>query len=269
MDWNSRDNSAKFYVFWSDCVSSEIHVRHLRSCEFVRYNQKHVDSPFSSSFTSFSSSTSSVDSNPAESWHSFVEECLEEAPVTGECTTWASANNYGTMRNWDVSLVEDMSGYVKGSDPKIYKGFGNRTAFNGDISSWDTSSVTSMYCMFCSTSSFNGDIGSWNTEKVTDMGEMFSYCFSQVSVFNQDIGSWNTAQVTDMFGMFNYAFAFNQDIGSWNTAQVTDMKFMFHYASAFNQDIGSWNTAQVTDMSWMFIQLLRSTKTLGVGTQRK
>ena len=101
---------------------------------------------------------------PSESWHSFVEECLEEAPVTGECTTWASANNYGTMRNWDVILVEDMSGYVKGSDPKIYKGFGNRTAFNGDISSWDTSSVTSMYCMFCSTSSFNGDIGSWNTK---------------------------------------------------------------------------------------------------------
>lgn len=54
---------------------------------------------------------------PSASWHSFVEECLEEAPVTGECTTWASANNYGTMRNWDVSLVEDMSGYVKGSDP--------------------------------------------------------------------------------------------------------------------------------------------------------
>ena len=54
---------------------------------------------------------------PSESWYSFVEECLEEAPVTGECTTWASANNYGTMRNWDVSLVEDMSGYVKGSDP--------------------------------------------------------------------------------------------------------------------------------------------------------
>ena len=67
---------------------------------------------------------------PSESWHSFVEECLEEAPVTGECTTWASANNYGTMRNWDVSLVDDMSGYVEGSDPYIYKGFGNRTAFN-------------------------------------------------------------------------------------------------------------------------------------------
>ena len=52
---------------------------------------------------------------PNASWHAFVAACLSEsgAEVTGECTTWASGNNYGTMPNWDVSLVEDMSGYWK------------------------------------------------------------------------------------------------------------------------------------------------------------
>ena len=38
VDWNSRDNSAKYYVFERNCVSSEIHVhqRRHRSGEFVR-----------------------------------------------------------------------------------------------------------------------------------------------------------------------------------------------------------------------------------------
>ena len=51
---------------------------------------------------------------PSESWHDFVEACLSEsgAEVTGECTTWASGNDYGTMPNWDTSLVEDMSGWT-------------------------------------------------------------------------------------------------------------------------------------------------------------
>ena len=39
--------------------------------------------------------------------------------------------------------------------------------------------------------------------------------------------------------------------------------------STFDGDISKWNTGKVTDMDICFIKLLRSTKTLGVGTQRK
>ena len=38
---------------------------------------------------------------PDASWHAFVSDCLAEAPVTGECTEWASGKPYGTMPNWD------------------------------------------------------------------------------------------------------------------------------------------------------------------------
>ena len=186
---------------------------------------------------------------PDASWHTFVAECLAESAAiaeTGECIVWARSQNvwYGTMPNWDVSLVTDMSGQTE----SVFQGFGGKSTFNGDISKWDTGKVINMYSMFRDASAFNHDIGSWNTAQVTDMLGMFYYA----SAFNQDIGSWNTAQVTTMYAMFHSASAFNHDIGSWNTAQVTDMLGMFYYASAFNQDIGSWTTAEVTNMQYMF-----------------
>jgi surface protein len=183
---------------------------------------------------------------PDASWHTFVAECLAEAPVTGECTTWASGNNYGTMPNWDTSLVTDMSGWT-GS---VHEGFSNKKTFNGDISSWEIAQVTNMYSMFWQATSFNRPIGSWDTSKVNTMENMFA----TASAFNQDIGSWNTAEVTSMEAMFSSASAFNQDIGSWNTAQVTKMNWMFGRTSAFNHDIGSWNTEKVTNMEYMFYQ---------------
>ena len=62
---------------------------------------------------------------------------------------------------------------------------------------------------------------------------------------------------------------FNGDISKWDTGKVTTMYYMFYNARAFNRDIGSWNTAQVTTMNLCFRALLRSTKPLGIGTQRK
>ena len=109
---------------------------------------------------------------PDASWHAFVEACLSEAgaEVTGECTVWASGNNYGTMPNWDTSLVTDMNG----SDGTVLRGFGGKSTFNGDITEWDTSQVTDMQYMFNSASAFNHDISSWTgTAATTAQLDMF------------------------------------------------------------------------------------------------
>ena len=400
MDWNSSDTAQDDNVYYATAFQAK----------FTCTNA--VSGP--------PNSCACTKCIPDASWHVFVSDCLAEAPVTGECTEWASGKPYGTMPNWDTSLVTDMSGYPNGV------GFGEKSMFNGDITNWDTSRVTNMFAMFdkasafnqpignwdvshvtsmvsmfLDASSFNQPIGSWDTSKVTDMYAMFesvasfnqditNWDVSQVtsmermfyecssfdqdvsawtgvasttaqtdmfyaatsfrtkfacanandgpantctlpepildanwhayvaeclaiapmdgmctswdkygahgampnwdvslvtdmsgwtgsahqgfggkSTFNADISKWDTGKVTDMNHMFYQASAFNQDIGSWNTAQVTYMRAMFASASAFNQDIGSWNTEQVTDMQSMFLSLLRSTKTLGVGTQRK
>ena len=46
-------------------------------------------------------------------------------------------------------------------------------SFNGDLSKWDTSSVTDMEGMFYYASIFNGDLSKWNTSSVVDMKQMF------------------------------------------------------------------------------------------------
>ena len=59
-----------------------------------------------------------------------INTCLTTNPVDGLC----SDNEYGAMPDWDVSDVKDMS-----------NAFEDKSNFNGDISSWDVSSVTNMY----------------------------------------------------------------------------------------------------------------------------
>ena len=123
-------------------------------------------------------------------------------------------------------------------------------SFNGDISHWDVSSVTTMRDMFAGTSSFthpfNQDIGDWDVSSVTDLGRMFQY-----SSFNQDIGDWDVSNVTNMNATFQFASNFNQDLSGWVTSKVTNMYALFHYTN-FNQDISSWDVSKVTNMSRMF-----------------
>ncbi len=138
----------------------------------------------------------------------------------------------------DLSNVADMSWM-----------FANATAFNQDISGWNTTNVTDMNHLFSNAATFNKNIGNWDVSNVTDM----SWLFAGASTFNQNMVSWNVENVTKMNNMFSYALDFNQDIGSWKVLNVTDMSAMFFFAPAFNQDIGNWNVANVTDMSKMFL----------------
>ena len=147
----------------------------------------------------------------------------------------ASAFN-GDISGWNTANITNMTMTFDGS------------AFNGDISGWNTAKVTTLYGTFAFDTAFNQDIGSWNTANVTNM-----HCvFQGASSFNQDISGWNTAKVTTMDGMFQGANSFNQDISSWNTTNVTNMSYMFNGATSFNQDLNSWSTANVTNMQGMF-----------------
>ncbi|MEO1148637.1 MAG: BspA family leucine-rich repeat surface protein, partial [Cyanobacteria bacterium J06638_22] len=103
---------------------------------------------------------------------------------------------------------------------------------NGNLSSWDVSSVTSMSAMFDFAKAFNGDLSSWNVGNVDAMNSMFQ----GAEAFNQDLSSWDVSSVTNMSNMFFGARSFNQDLGSWDVSSVTDMRAMLGQMGMLRQN---------------------------------
>ena len=137
--------------------------------------------------------------------------------------------------NWvDVSGLTDFSWLFCSSDRN----------FDGDISRWDVSNVTTMKCMFQQTS-FNGVISKWNVSNVTDMSYMFAS-----SMFNNVITGWDVSHVNNMASMFRDS-VFNGDISKWDISNVVSMTGMF-INSQFDRNISSWDLSGVKYKTDMF-----------------
>merc|ERR1712070_615850 len=116
---------------------------------------------------------------------------------------WARSQDvwYGTMPNWDTSLVTDMSGY----DGSVFQGFGDKSTFNGDISKWNTEKVTNMQYMFGYASAFNHDISSWTgSAATTAQTGMFTSATAFQAKFTCDDA--NTGPANSCVSMSDYTF---------------------------------------------------------------
>jgi surface protein len=142
---------------------------------------------------------------------------------------FAVVDNSGTAKGRIFEYAKDQQ---TGKDYFKAPGQSQPVPFNNIV----TTRMTDMNFIFNGATAFNEDISSWDTSNVTQM----HFMFSNARTFNQPIGSWDTSNVTQMHYMFENAHAFNKPIGLWNTAKVTNMRNMFYNSYAFNQNISSW-----------------------------
>ena len=167
--------------------------------------------------------------------------------------------------NTDGTWIYNMNGLTLENMKNMFDGC-KYNLLSLDVSKFDTQDVKKMNNVF--NDGYNGcqwltslNLSSWNTSNVTTMKQMFSYCYSLTSL---DCSGWNTSNVTDMSSMFEDCFSLTSlDCFGWNTSNVTTMKQMFYcekdLAKDFNfkisleaLDLSDFDTQNVTDMSSMF-----------------
>jgi LPXTG-motif cell wall-anchored protein len=120
------------------------------------------------------------------------------------------------------------------------------------VSSFDTSNVTDMAFMFFDCQSLKSlDLSNFYTPKLMYMTDMFYDCYALQSL---DVSNFNTSNITDMGYLFGNCKSLESlDLTSFDTSNVTNMQNMFSTClSLIKVDISSFNTGNVTDMSSMF-----------------
>ena len=186
--------------------------------------------------------------------------------INGLCEAW-SFNNSGTTKDklvavlqWgntgfislkngfrgcsNLSYVENNSVFLN-STIDINAMFYSCTAFNSDISNWDTSNVTDMGLLFFD-SAFNSDISNWDTSNVINFAGTF-----YKSAFNQPVNDWDVSNVINFSDMFREC-PFNHPLNNWVTSSATIMSQMFRANTSFNYSIDNFDVSGVTTLEYMF-----------------
>ena len=125
-----------------------------------------------------------------------------------------------------------------------YMFYTNRSITSINLSSWDTSKVTTMERMFHTCEKLTSlDVSSFDTSNVTNMSCMFSDCSKLTEL---DLSAFNTEQVIDMFAIFIRCYTLKKIYVSerWTTSSVSESESMF---TNCNQIVGQSGTTYNSD----------------------
>ena len=87
--------------------------------------------------------------------------------------------------------------------------------------------------MFAYASKFNGDISRWTVSRVTT----FEAMFHTAEAFNRDLNLWDVSAATNMVNMFRSAKSFSQTLcGAWATSKADKTSMFMHSPGQISSD---------------------------------
>ena len=146
------------------------------------------------------------------------------------------------LSSFDTSKVTSMAA--------MFRGMSKLTSLN--LFNFDTSKVTDMSGMFEDMSNLAAlDLFDFDTSKVTNMSSMFENMHSLTTL---NVSDFDTSQVTNMHAMFFRMRSLTAlNVSSFDTSKVTNMNAMFYGMRSLTKiNLSNFDTSQVTDMSLMF-----------------
>ena len=146
------------------------------------------------------------------------------------------------LSSFDTSKVTSMAA--------MFRGMSKLTSLN--LFNFDTSKVTDMSGMFEGMSNLAAlDLFDFDTSKVTNMSSMFENMHSLTTL---NVSDFDTSQVTNMNAMFFRMRSLTAlNVSSFDTSKVTNMNAMFYGMRSLTKiNLSNFDTSQVTDMSLMF-----------------
>ena len=170
--------------------------------------------------------------------HTYASGGVKTVKIYGYVTGWAFNNGGDCLKITDVS---DVGGWRPSSE--AFHGCSNLTwSATGPLNT----KASSFNQLFRGCTAFNGDVSEWDTSNIISLANTFKDCI----VFNQDVSGWDTSSCASFAAVFRGCAALNPNIGGWDTSSATTMNSMVR-DSLFNRDISGWDISGVTTMTNM------------------
>ena len=177
----------------------------------------------------------------------------DEARFDSDLSRWTVFNVtslYGTFAGAAAFRGVGVDRWAVGKVATLHTTFQSARVFDANLSSWETSSVTSLGGTFNGAVAFRGaGASTWKVGKVAN----FEATFQSARVFDANLASWETSSATSLDGTFRRAEAFRgAGMSTWKVSRVKTFEGTFQGASVFDANLASWQTSTATSLGGTF-----------------